>query len=259
MNCNMDKIEFLIHLRHLAEYSLTIQAIKSWKENVEILEIGCGVGYGTQFISDTSTLTVGLDVSKEAFREIKNHNNIYWVLGNGILLPFRNESFDVVISLQMIEHIEKKNLVANLNEIKRVLRNKGCFVLTTPNRALRLLPFQKPWNPFHKHEYNAKELKKILQKIFSHSYVKGIGATKDLREIEKKRVKQSVFSAYIKQPLGRIRLSILPLPSRGKDERLLWKAFEETSKRYPKYSVGNYFLEEVQRDSLDLFGVGVKA
>ena len=92
------------------------------------------------------------------------------------------------------------------------------------------------------------------------SYVKGIGAVEELRKIEKGRVKQTVIDAYIKQPLGRIlrRLSILPPLPVGSSERLLWKEFEEAKSKFGRYSLEDFFLEDVRKDSLDLFGVAFK-
>jgi len=257
----MDEVEFLIHLRHLAGYKFAMEEIvKRIGKNCSILEAGCGVGYGTNFISKYFKIIVGLDISKDAIRIAKKYKHIHWVIGDATSLPFKDESFDAVISLQVIEHIKKRKVLTYLNEIRRVLRKNGIFVLTTPNRNLRLYPFQKPWNPFHEHEYSASELERILKKVFPEVCIKGIGATKELREIEKRRVKQTIIDAYLKQPLGRIlrKLSILPPLPVGSSERLLWEEFEKMNLKFRKYSLEDFFLEEVRKDSLDLFGLCIK-
>ena len=69
-------------------------------------------------------------------------------------LPVRDESFDVVISSEMLEHTRMPRRA--LEELARVLRADGVLVLTTPNRvwqslvraasALRLRPFHGPEN-----------------------------------------------------------------------------------------------------------------
>jgi len=256
----MNKENFHLHLRHLAGYKLAREEIKrKVGRDCTILEVGCGVGYGANFISSDFKV-VGLDISKDALREARKYKHIHWILGDGTSLPFKDESFDAVISLQVIEHIKKREVFAYLNEIKRVLKRGGIFILTTPNRDLRLYPFQKPWNPFHEHEYSENELKRILKRVFPVSYVKGIGAVEELRKIEKDRVKQTVIDAYIKQPLGRIlrRLSILPPLPVGSSARLLWKEFEEAKSKFGKYSLEDFFLEDIRKDSLDLFGVAFK-
>ena len=108
----MEEIEFLLHLRHLAGYNLAREEIKR-KVGMDctILEIGCGVGYGANFISSNFKV-VGLDISKDALREARKYEHIHWILGDGTSLPFKDESFDAVISLQMIEHIKKREVFA---------------------------------------------------------------------------------------------------------------------------------------------------
>jgi len=258
----MNEIEYYLHLRHLAGYKLAIEEIKRRiGKNCTILEVGCGVGYGTNFISSQFKV-VGLDISKEAIKEArKRYKHILFVVGDGINLPFKDEQFDAVISLQVIEHIKKKEVPKYLNEIKRVLKNYGIFILTTPNKEMRLLPFQKPWNPFHEHEYSAKELEKVLSKVFPVCYVKGIGAVEEIREIEKERVKQTVIDAYLKQPLGRILRKLSILPPLQSNERLLWNEMEEAWRLYKVKGhklEKLFFLEDVRKDSLDLFGIAFK-
>ena len=100
----------------------------------------------------------------------------------------------------------------------------------------------------------------LLRRNLPASYIKGIGAVEELRKIEKTRVKQTVIDAYIKQPLGRIlrKLSILPSFTSCGSARLLWKEFEEAKSKFGKYSLEDFFLEDVRKDSLDLFGVAFK-
>jgi len=248
-----------VYLRHIAGYyfARNLIAKRVFGKSCKILEVGCGVGYGTNFIS--SDYTVGLDISKDALiKARKNNRHIHWVLGDGTSLPFKNESFDVVISLQVIEHIPKKKVFPYLNEIKRVLKSGGMFILTTPNRNLRLLPFQKPWNPSHEHEYSAKELENVLKRVFSSYYIKGIDAIKKIKQIEKERVKQTIIKAYIKQPLGRILRRLSLLPPLIVNERYLWEEAEKAWKLDINKINSAVFLTDDVEDCLDLFGVAFK-
>jgi SAM-dependent methyltransferase len=77
------------------------------------------------------------------------------VLANLVALPFRRETFDVVLSLQTIEHVWDQ--LAFLHECARVLRPGGWLVLTTPNR----LTFP-PGNVFHARELDAAELLELV-------------------------------------------------------------------------------------------------
>ena len=83
-----------------------------------------------------------------------------------------DNSFDTIISFQVIEHIEDDNLF--LNEISRILRPGGKAIVTTPNIKMTLTR-----NPWHIREYTSKELLDISSKYFSNVEIKGIsGNTK---------------------------------------------------------------------------------
>ena len=129
---------------------------------------------------------------------------------DGTKLPFKSESFDCVVSFQVIEHIEPKTALTYLSEIKRVLKNGGIFICSTPNKKLRLLPFQKPWNPEHKKEYTRKEFEKLLNKVFENVEVYGLSASEKVLSIERARVKQDPLKVYFISPLFHLMRVVLP-------------------------------------------------
>ena len=110
----------------------------------------------------------------------------------------------------MIEHIKPKKIRDYLSEIKRVLRDGGVFVVSTPNKKLRLLPFQKPWNPEHKKEYDYKEFKKVLSDVFEEVKVYGLKGSEEIQSIERNRVKQNLLKVYIVKPLVPLIKKMLP-------------------------------------------------
>jgi ubiquinone/menaquinone biosynthesis C-methylase UbiE len=65
-----------------------------------------------------------------------------------------------------------------IQEIRRVLKRGGIFMLSTPNKKLRLLPLQKPRNIEHQKEYDYKEMRKLLKKFFKQIKITGLFATK---------------------------------------------------------------------------------
>ena len=76
------------------------------------------------------------------------------VRGNLVDLPFADDAFDLVLSLQTLEHVwDQRRFVA---ECARVLRPGGRLALTTPNR----LTFP-PGNPFHAREVDVRELRAL--------------------------------------------------------------------------------------------------
>ena len=178
-----------------------------------VLDVGCGAGYGVYELSKVAQLAVGIDISREKiiFSHLKYGDNASFIVASALNLPFRKCSFYIVTSFQVIEHINPKMVNTYLNEIKYVLKDDGMFILSTPNKRLRLLPLQKPWNPEHWKEYDEKELRRILKPVFPNIKIYGLSATKTIYMTEYNRVKQNPFKIYIIQPLANI-ISKLHLP-----------------------------------------------
>ena len=100
-----------------------------------ILDIGCGA-YPFFLINTDFSIKYGLDkisdVHKENLFDVNNILIIPYDIEGNKLLPFENEYIDVVTMLAVIEHIEPGNLIEILNEINRILKINGLFVMTTP-------------------------------------------------------------------------------------------------------------------------------
>lgn len=89
------------------------------EENQKSLEIGCGVH---KIFHDS----IGLDKSPHSKADIIRD------ISRG--LPFSDNTFDIVLAIEVIEHIEKyEDLLFLFNEVHRVLKDKGKFIFTTPN------------------------------------------------------------------------------------------------------------------------------
>jgi ubiquinone/menaquinone biosynthesis C-methylase UbiE len=195
-------------LKHLYAYKYA----EHLAEGKFVLDIGCGTGYGIRELSNKAYDTVGIDIWRKGIRFCQQNCGAKscFLVASGTDLPFKDDLFDLVVSFQVIEHIQPDAVLNYLKEIKRVLKNGGIFIISTPNKRLRLLPFQKPWNPDHKKEYNAKELEKLLKKMFERVKILGLFATKDTYLVEYTRVKQNSLFVYILNPLFSIVERILP-------------------------------------------------
>ncbi|MCP4368609.1 MAG: methyltransferase domain-containing protein, partial [Deltaproteobacteria bacterium] len=107
---------------------------------------------------------------------------------DGTIFPFDDETFNAVVSFQVIEHV--KDDIQFLAEIYRVLKTGGQCLLTTPNRLFRVRPHKKPWNRFHIREYTPDTFEQVLKKIFLDVRVWGIRGSDEIQEIEKVRIRQ---------------------------------------------------------------------
>lgn len=136
-----------------------------------VLEIGTGTGYGVEFIAPRAERYVTLDKCRsEELPEMPS--NVEFVQCAVPPLPFEDESFDCVVSFQVIEHIRRdKEFV---REVYRVLKPGGRFIVSTPNRPMSLTR-----NPWHVREYTAEEFKALLS-IFPSVEALGVGGNESV-------------------------------------------------------------------------------
>ncbi len=100
--------------------------------NGNILEDGCGLGSYMSRLQSPENITVGLDVEFE--RTIEAHQTNKRILcGVGEHLPFPNDVFDLVLSNEVIEHVQSDREA--VSEIVRTLKPGGRLVLFCPNRG----------------------------------------------------------------------------------------------------------------------------
>ena len=92
------------------------------KGNSKILDIGCGKGYLLyDFLKILPNATVrGIDISKYAIENSKDQLKENLTVGNAINLPYEDNYFDLVISINTLHCLEAPNLFKSLKEIERV-------------------------------------------------------------------------------------------------------------------------------------------
>lgn len=201
--------EYVLYLKQLAAYVYTKERV----DKKSVLEVGCGAGYGASYLSKYSSNIVAVDISKKfiGFCHARyKKKGLNFVQASGLNLPIKDNLIDVVVSFQVIEHIEPKKVRDYLSEVERVLRDGGVFVASTPNKKLRLLPFQKPCNPEHEKEYDYKEFKKVLSDVFEEVKVYGLKGSEEIQSIERNRVKQNPLKVYIIKPFIPLMKKMLP-------------------------------------------------
>jgi len=124
-----------------------------------VLDAGCGTGYGCAALSERASSVTGLDISPEAIAHAREHSaapGVTFLVGSCSAMPLPNAAFDLVISFEVIEHLEDWR--AFLLESRRVLAPGGVFLLSTPNRDYyaEARSVSGP-NPFHVHEFSFDE------------------------------------------------------------------------------------------------------
>ncbi|RTL65448.1 MAG: class I SAM-dependent methyltransferase [Pseudonocardiaceae bacterium] len=127
-----------------------------------VVDAGCGEGYGADLLATTADRVLALDHDEPAARHIAaRYPRVAPARANLVALPVASGSTDVVISLQVIEHLwEQERFVA---ECARVLRPGGTFLVSTPNRLTFSPGRDTPLNPFHSREFAPAELDDLLR------------------------------------------------------------------------------------------------
>ena len=100
------------------------------KKNYRILDTGCGTGALMKEINNHHGVVFGVDVSEKAINFCKKRGIGNLQIGSITNIPFADSSFDVVLDLDVLEHV--KNDEQGILEIKRVLKKDGIAVFFVP-------------------------------------------------------------------------------------------------------------------------------
>lgn len=96
-----------------------------------LLDLGCGEGALLQRINGE---TVGADLNPERLVHAAE-KGLPVTLADGCALPFTDDTFDTVISMEVLEHVPR--MEAMMREVHRALRPGGCWVVSVPSVTLR--------------------------------------------------------------------------------------------------------------------------
>jgi len=150
-------IPYATYQRHVNRYIFASKFVR----NKSVLDIGCGPGIGARYwLSKGAKRVMGVDISEEATRDArewnKEINGADFTVVDAQALPFSNDSFDVVIALDVIEHLKTPDKL--LRECRRVIKEGGIFICSTPNKQVTTPLFKKPGNPHHVREFYTEEV-----------------------------------------------------------------------------------------------------
>ena len=114
----------------------------------DLLDIGCNAGTQCMVWSEAGHRAHGLDVNEPLLNLAKDRaaetgQSIDYRLGSAVELPWPDQSMDVCLAMELLEHV--KDWQSCLNEFTRVLRPGGILFFTTTNK---LCPDQQEFNLF---------------------------------------------------------------------------------------------------------------
>ena len=218
----------------------------------KLLEVGCGEGRGVEVLMENVDSYLGIDKIQEII-DVLSVKYPQAKFQQAFIPPFtgiKDNSFDTVVSFQVIEHIENDRLF--LEEIKRVLKPGGKAIISTPNIRHTLSR-----NPWHIREYTAKQLEDLCTGIFEKVEAMGIGGNEKVwayHEANRKSVNRimrfDIFNLQYRLPAAVLRwpYEILNRFNRNKLHRQEGNAVTDISHE-------DYILEANPEKGLDLFFV----
>ena len=152
-----------IYLEHTVRYAFTEQFVLG----KVVLDIACGSGYGSAtLIKAGAKKVIGVDIAEETIGYCKktyNNENLEFMVGGVQNIPAEDNSVDVIVSFETIEHVDADAQRTFIGEVRRVLKKDGTFIVSTPN--MKVFP---KGNHFHVHELEREEFDALLRSNFSN-------------------------------------------------------------------------------------------
>lgn len=136
-----------------------------------VLDIACGEGYGSDFLSNYAKKVIGVDIDENSINHAKSKykkENLEFITGSVSNIPIKgNKIFDVIVSFETIEHVDEETQNMFIQEVKRLLKEDGIFIVSTPNKEVCTdkTGFK---NPFHIKEFYIDEFKEFLKTYFKN-------------------------------------------------------------------------------------------
>lgn len=129
------------------------------RKNLKILDAGCGAGSTIKILERYGKVT-GIDINENMVKFCRK-NKIDVINANVTRLPFKDDSFDLVVILEVLEHLKEEKKA--LAEIYRVLKFDGLILISVP--AFPLLWGNQDIAALHKRRYSKIELIEKVQDV----------------------------------------------------------------------------------------------
>lgn len=220
-----------------------------------VLEIGSGQGYGINIIAKQASRYVAIDKFATEIHQPKDAPEIEFMnMDVPPLTGLEDNSFDFVVSFQVIEHIKKDK--ALVKEVYRILKPGGKYIVSTPNIKTSLTR-----NPWHIREYTVGEFEQLLASSFENVEKKGVFGNDKIMayyEENKKGVEKITrFDIFNLQYL--LPRQLLQIPYDILNRRNRKKILNDNNDLVAQIKMDDYYMAEANEACFDLFYIAEKA
>lgn len=153
-----------IAYEHLHRYFLATELVSG----LEVLDIACGEGYGSNLLARRAKNVKGVDLDEQAILHANakyKRRNVSFEVGDCVKIPADDDAFDAVVSFETVEHVTDPN--AFIAEVQRVLSPGGLLIISSPNRAVYTDRIGNE-NPFHVSELYHEQFLELLASGFKN-------------------------------------------------------------------------------------------
>jgi len=154
-----------INYEHLHRYAFAAQFVKGKK----VLDLACGEGYGSYILAQEADCVIGVEIDERAINHAQSkylQEGLHFIKGSITEIPVEGEQeFDVIVCFEAIEHIKDHDNL--LSEVKRLIKDNGVFIVSTPNKATHTDEHGFN-NPFHVKELYFIEFEHLLHQYFKN-------------------------------------------------------------------------------------------
>ena len=143
---------------HLGRYLFAARWLKSHGIDGSLLDMGCGVGYGSSLLADQFAAVHSIELSDEAEAHYRQHfarNNIRYDRIDAFTAELDNR-YEAAVCFEFLEHVHDADKI-----VAKIARASDILICSTPNELVR--PWaQPPINPDHVRHYTPDEFEDLL-------------------------------------------------------------------------------------------------
>jgi protein-L-isoaspartate O-methyltransferase len=148
----------VIAYEHVHRYAAVAQLARGR----DVVDLGCGEGYGAAHLARTARSVVGIDIDEATVAHAERaygSSVCHFLVGDLRRSGLADGCADLVVCFEALEHVrEGDHAVA---QARRLLRPGGLFVVSTPDKDASAERRSEP-NPFHLYEYRVEEFRALL-------------------------------------------------------------------------------------------------
>lgn len=130
------------HLGTRIRFNLISQVLRSYNACC-ILDAGCGYGFSSLMLSQKGLKVLGVDDDYNRIKlakKLARHSSVKFIKANLYSLPFKDQSFDTTLCLEVLEHL--KNDLTAIKELKRVTKQSGKIIISFPEAKANIVGYE---------------------------------------------------------------------------------------------------------------------